>query len=121
MAETVLQAGTRGHVDFGGGSTDVVPWCVEHRGFAVNAVIILVVLAMWLPMRTFGESSLKSTRFENEWAQISLSSDASVTAWVERGSGGNQLRSDTPSKLGWIRQGGKQHAASSLLSSGDQL
>ncbi len=40
MAERgVLRARAPGRIDFGGGGTDVAPYCVEHHGIVVNAAI----------------------------------------------------------------------------------
>lgn len=39
MGERILKARAPGRVDFGGGGTDVAPYCVEHHGVVVNAAI----------------------------------------------------------------------------------
>lgn len=37
--QTILRARSPGRIDFGGGGTDVAPYCVEHHGIVVNAAI----------------------------------------------------------------------------------
>lgn len=39
MIERVLRARAPGRIDFGGGGTDVAPYCVEHHGIVVNGAI----------------------------------------------------------------------------------
>ena len=39
MANSILRARAPGRIDFGGGGTDVAPYCVEHHGIVVNAAI----------------------------------------------------------------------------------
>lgn len=44
-----LHARTPGRIDFGGGGTDVAPYCVEHHGVVVNAAINYYAYATLVP------------------------------------------------------------------------
>jgi D-glycero-alpha-D-manno-heptose-7-phosphate kinase len=49
MPDRILRARAPGRIDFGGGGTDVAPYCVEHHGIVVNAAINYYAYATLVP------------------------------------------------------------------------
>lgn len=58
-AEPLLRARAPGRIDFGGGGTDVAPYCEEHHGIVVNAAINYYAYATLTP-RDDGEVRLSA-------------------------------------------------------------
>lgn len=48
-SDAILRARAPGRIDFGGGGTDVAPYCVEHHGIVVNAAINYYAYATLVP------------------------------------------------------------------------